>query len=191
MAYHRAFDRRRHLLNRRFYDLHPLDDERSLCSRAESSDEVTVQRIMGKDLLRRYRHTLTPEQSYTLELFFFEGFSLRENRRRNGSELWKRSISLLSRTIPAPFPSAITQTCDSATFLQSTNPFQNYGALTLGLGPPPPVPELRILPRTSTPMNPDLSTGGDLLKKTAPVVFSWSLEPDIEITTVNGQLIAL
>ena len=78
IAYHRAFDRRRHLSARRFYDLQALDDDRALESKTENSEECTVQTIMGADLLRRYRQALTAEQTCTLELFFFEGFSLRE-----------------------------------------------------------------------------------------------------------------
>jgi len=78
MAYHRAFDRRRYLMARRFYATDELEDQH--LPRAENSDaeQQLVQKIDGQDLLKRFREELTPEQCCVLELFYFQGTSLRE-----------------------------------------------------------------------------------------------------------------
>lgn len=77
IAYCRSFDRRNYLIARRFYDYHNIDEI------AESvRSDVSLENIAELSELRRifkqaFRE-LTECQKRTLELVFFEGYSLRE-----------------------------------------------------------------------------------------------------------------
>ena len=90
VAYHRAFDRRRYLNSRQFYttrefekaDLHLADPRRQIPHHEQSIEEV-----LGKQSMARFRSRLTPEQQETLQLFFFEGYSLKEIAERTGRSL--------------------------------------------------------------------------------------------------------
>jgi len=81
VAYHRAFDKRRYLNSRHFYTGRDLE-ETARCL-ADPRDElpfheVSIEGILGKQLAARFNARLTPEQRETLELFFFEGYALKE-----------------------------------------------------------------------------------------------------------------
>ena len=73
IAYHRAMNRRQYLARRRHYQSAEIDAEQIGTSRP-----LLVEGIAAKALLERLRDQLTPDQQKTLELFFFEGYSLRE-----------------------------------------------------------------------------------------------------------------
>lgn len=78
MAYHRAIDRRRQLVSRRFYDSCDLEEQYVREAPTKDSERRTVEHLSGKDLLKRYREILSPDQRRILDLVFFEGYSLRE-----------------------------------------------------------------------------------------------------------------
>jgi len=73
IAYHRAMNRRQYLTHRQHYQSPEIDAEQ-----VGTSCPLQVDRIAAKALLERLRNQLTPDQQKTLELFFFEGYSLRE-----------------------------------------------------------------------------------------------------------------
>jgi RNA polymerase sigma-70 factor (ECF subfamily) len=81
VAYHRAFDRRRHLNSRHFYASEELEEGTLHLAgpRGKSSfHEVSIDDILGKQLTTRFNELLTPEQQETIQLFFFEGYTLSE-----------------------------------------------------------------------------------------------------------------
>lgn len=80
VTYHRAFDRRRYLGVRQHYGTEELDEERHPSSVSQpSTDELD-----GRSLLKRLRQELSRDQQKTLELHFFEGYSLREIAEQSG-----------------------------------------------------------------------------------------------------------
>lgn len=83
IAYRRAIDRRRYLMNRQHYDAAVFDEHASNIGTAPLSTDV----IDGKAILSRLRDTLSPDQRETLELHLFEGLSLREIADRRGQSL--------------------------------------------------------------------------------------------------------
>jgi RNA polymerase sigma-70 factor (ECF subfamily) len=90
VAYHRAFDRRRYLTSRRFYSGHELEETtfRLVDVREELPfHEQSMEGILGKQLTERFNARLTPEQRETIQLFFFEGYALKEIAQRTGRSL--------------------------------------------------------------------------------------------------------
>jgi len=90
MAYHRAFDRRRYLNSRRFYASHELKDAGLQLAdpRQETAfHERTLEGILGKPLMAKFNSRLTQEQRETIELFFFEGYTLKEIAELTGRSL--------------------------------------------------------------------------------------------------------
>jgi RNA polymerase sigma-70 factor (ECF subfamily) len=90
VAYHRAFDRRRYLNSRHFYTTGEL--ENSGLHLADSRKPVpyheqSIEEVLGKPAMARFRSRLTPEQQETLQLFFFEGYALKEIAERTGRSL--------------------------------------------------------------------------------------------------------
>ena len=83
IAYHRAIDRKRYLMNRHHYDAPVFDEQQSSIGTAPPSTDV----IDGKAILDHLRTTLSAEQRETLELHLFEGYSLREIAERSGQSL--------------------------------------------------------------------------------------------------------
>ena len=74
IAYHRAMNRRQYLAHRQHYKTQELDEEQIGGARQPLlTDEITA-----RNLLNRLREQLSEEQRETLELHFFEGYSLRE-----------------------------------------------------------------------------------------------------------------
>lgn len=90
VAYHRAFDRRRYLNTRHFYasrelrdaGLHLIDPKRE-----SPFYEQSLEYIFGKELMTKLCARLTPEQKETIELFFFEGYALKEIAELTGRSL--------------------------------------------------------------------------------------------------------
>jgi RNA polymerase sigma-70 factor, ECF subfamily len=76
-AYHRAFDRREYLQFRRFYENQNLEDY-SEVMRASSDVEYEAQLEECEAVLRKAFEGLNENQRVTLQLFFFEGYTLRE-----------------------------------------------------------------------------------------------------------------
>ena len=74
IAYHRAMNRRRYLEHRQHYDAREFSAEYIGTERPQA----LIDEIAAKALLDRLRGPLSPEQQATLELHFFEGYSLRE-----------------------------------------------------------------------------------------------------------------
>jgi RNA polymerase sigma-70 factor (ECF subfamily) len=90
VAYHRAFDRRRHLTSRNFYTTKELEDTafRLADHRKEPLfHELSIEGIFGKELTARFNARLTAEQRETIQLFFFEGYALKEIAELTGRSL--------------------------------------------------------------------------------------------------------
>jgi RNA polymerase sigma-70 factor, ECF subfamily len=90
VAYHRAFDRRRYLNSRHFYTSQELEDIslRLIDQRGEIPfHEQSMEGILGKQLMARFNAKLTPEQRETIQLYFFEGYALKEIAELTGRSL--------------------------------------------------------------------------------------------------------
>jgi len=83
IAYHRAMNRRGYLMHRQHYDAIELDEEYI----GAPSAPLLVDQISARALLDRAREQLSSEQQQTLELHFFEGYSLREIADKTGQPL--------------------------------------------------------------------------------------------------------
>ncbi|MFC5861815.1 RNA polymerase sigma factor [Acidicapsa dinghuensis] len=82
IAYHRAMNRRAYLAHRQHYTAQEFDEQRFGPSPRSSIDELTA-----RNLLNRLRGQLTQDQRQTLELHFFEGYSLKEIAERTHQKL--------------------------------------------------------------------------------------------------------
>ena len=80
VTYHRAIDRRRYLGFRQYYSTEEFDEQRMPATTAQPSTDA----LDGRAIRDRLRDQLTAAQQQTLELHFFEGYSLREIAERNG-----------------------------------------------------------------------------------------------------------
>jgi RNA polymerase sigma-70 factor (ECF subfamily) len=80
MTYHRAIDRRRYLDFRQHYTTEEFDEQRMPTTAVQPSAEA----LDGQAIRDRMREQLTTDQQQTLELHFFEGYSLREIADMNG-----------------------------------------------------------------------------------------------------------
>jgi RNA polymerase sigma-70 factor (ECF subfamily) len=90
VAYHRAFDRRRYLNTSHFYSTKELEDTafRLADPREEISfHEQSIEGIFGKELTAKFSLRLTAEQRETIQLFFFEGYALKEIAELTGRSL--------------------------------------------------------------------------------------------------------
>ena len=74
ISYHRAMNRRQYLTFRRHYSVEELNEEQIDTGR----QRLLIDEIAAGTLLNRLREKLSREQQQTLELHFFEGYSLRE-----------------------------------------------------------------------------------------------------------------
>lgn len=80
VTYHRAIDRRRYLDFRQHYRAEEIDEERIPTTIGQPSTDA----LDGKAIRGRLREQLTADQEQTLELHFFEGYSLREIAEKSG-----------------------------------------------------------------------------------------------------------
>lgn len=90
VAYHRAFDRRRYLTSRHFYSIKELEDTAfRLADHREEPlfYELSMEGIFGKELTAKFNDRLTAEQRETIQLFFFEGYALKEIAELTGRSL--------------------------------------------------------------------------------------------------------
>jgi RNA polymerase sigma-70 factor (ECF subfamily) len=90
VTYHRAFDRRRRLITRHFYASIAIEEgalqvpDRG----AETpSYEWSFEGVWGRESAARLRELLSPSQLATIELYFFEGYTLEEIAERLGQTL--------------------------------------------------------------------------------------------------------
>jgi RNA polymerase sigma-70 factor (ECF subfamily) len=74
ITYHRAMNRRKYLSFRQHYDVQELKEEQT----GVDHHRLFIDEIVARTLLDRFRKQLSAEQQRTLELHFFEGYSLRE-----------------------------------------------------------------------------------------------------------------
>jgi len=74
ITYHRAMNRREYLAFRQHYTTQELNEEQI----DAGHPQLFVDEIVARTLLNRLREQLSAEQQRTLELHFFEGYSLRE-----------------------------------------------------------------------------------------------------------------
>jgi RNA polymerase sigma-70 factor (ECF subfamily) len=86
IASHRAFDRREYLNLRRFYDARNLDDFVDIIQGA-CDLEYQLQVSQGEEALRKAFSQLSDKQRATVELYFFEGYTLREISERLNDSL--------------------------------------------------------------------------------------------------------
>lgn len=81
VTYHRAFDRRSYLNARRYYTSVPVEAAMQLVSRERAEQaftQWTLEGIWGTDSAARLRVLLSPHQLATIQLHFFEGYTLAE-----------------------------------------------------------------------------------------------------------------
>jgi RNA polymerase sigma-70 factor (ECF subfamily) len=87
VTYHRAFDRRRYLNTRHFYTSQNLEDSAvSLTDRRHEVQfhEQSMEGIWGKQSAANLKTLLSADQLKTLEMHFFEGYTLEEIAERTG-----------------------------------------------------------------------------------------------------------
>jgi RNA polymerase sigma-70 factor (ECF subfamily) len=82
VTYHRAFDRRRYLAFRHFYDM--LDLNESVISGRDDQAEMIFDRVAAKGVMEKFQYHLTKEQRQVIHLYFIEGYSLREIAEQTG-----------------------------------------------------------------------------------------------------------
>jgi RNA polymerase sigma-70 factor (ECF subfamily) len=90
MAYHRAFDRRDYLNSRHFYSCQDLEDASHRLADPKEETALhaqSIEEILGKPLTKKFNAQLSPEQRETIQLFFFEGYALKEIAQRTGRSL--------------------------------------------------------------------------------------------------------
>ncbi len=90
VAYHRAFDRLRYLTSRHFYSTKELDDKTFHVADSREEPlfhELSIEGIFCKELTARFNARLTAEQRETIQLFFFEGYALKEIAELTGRSL--------------------------------------------------------------------------------------------------------
>jgi RNA polymerase sigma-70 factor (ECF subfamily) len=90
VTYHRAFDRRRRLITRHFYASRELDDAAlNVADRRYETPfaEWSLEAVWGRESAARLRELLSPSQLSTIELHFFEGYTLEEIADRLGQTL--------------------------------------------------------------------------------------------------------
>jgi len=83
IAYSRALNRRQYLTTRQHYTAQELNEEQ-----LESETGLApIDAVFARSLLKRLRGQLTDGQRHTLELHFFEGYSLREIAEKTGQTI--------------------------------------------------------------------------------------------------------
>jgi RNA polymerase sigma-70 factor, ECF subfamily len=107
-AYRRAFDRRSYLERRSFYSGTNMERLKNAFQERQVEEQVAA-RVTGEQLRAAFQE-LSERQRATLEMFFFEGCSLREASARLGESLentrhfYYRGLERLRRTATAISP---------------------------------------------------------------------------------------
>lgn len=90
VTYHRAIDRRRYLISRRFYS--SLDFGDSAIGSTELGAEIafyeqSMEGTFGTAMLKKIDESLSEDQRRTIQLHFFEGYTLEEIAGRTGQSI--------------------------------------------------------------------------------------------------------
>ncbi len=86
MIHRRAFDRRDYLTRRRFYDGTDELEYTNAISEVKNPEDDVIDRLTAQQLRAAFSE-LNDKQRETLELFFFEGYTLMEIAQRTNSEV--------------------------------------------------------------------------------------------------------
>jgi RNA polymerase sigma-70 factor, ECF subfamily len=79
MAYHRAISRRRYLVTRQFYTHEDVDGAGGqVVGVATTENDYSAAAVLGRNGLEKVMEALTDDQRETLQLHFFEGYTLAE-----------------------------------------------------------------------------------------------------------------
>ena len=79
MAYHRAISRRRYLVTRRFYKHEDVDRAGGqVVGVATTETDYSAEAVFGRNGLEKVMEALTDDQRETLQLHFFDGYTLAE-----------------------------------------------------------------------------------------------------------------
>ena len=79
MAYHRAISRRRYLVTRQFYTHEEVEGiSQQVVGVATTENDYSAEAVLGRNGLEKVMEALTDDQRETLQLHFFEGYTLAE-----------------------------------------------------------------------------------------------------------------
>jgi RNA polymerase sigma-70 factor, ECF subfamily len=79
MAYHRAISRRRYLVTRQFYTHKQIEGiSEQVVATATTENDYSAEAVLGRNGLEKVMEGLTDDQRETLQLHFFEGYTLTE-----------------------------------------------------------------------------------------------------------------
>jgi RNA polymerase sigma-70 factor, ECF subfamily len=79
LTYHRAISRRRYLVTRQFYSHEDVEGVRGqVVGVATTENDYSAETVLGRNGLEKVMETLTDDQRETLQLHFFEGYTLAE-----------------------------------------------------------------------------------------------------------------
>jgi RNA polymerase sigma-70 factor, ECF subfamily len=79
MAYHRAISRRRYLVTRQFYTHKQIEGiSEQVVATATTENDYSAEAVLGRNGLEKVMEALTDDQRETLQLHFFEGYTLTE-----------------------------------------------------------------------------------------------------------------
>ena len=79
MAYHRAISRRRYLVTRQFYKHEDVDGAGGqVVGVATTENDYSAEAVFGRNGLEKVMEALTDDQRETLQLHFFDGYTLAE-----------------------------------------------------------------------------------------------------------------
>jgi RNA polymerase sigma-70 factor (ECF subfamily) len=79
MAYHRAISRRRYLATRQFYTHKQIEGiSEQVVAAATTENDYSAEAVLGRNGLEKVMEALTDDQRATLNLHFFEGYTLAE-----------------------------------------------------------------------------------------------------------------
>ena len=79
MAYHRAISRRRYLVTRQFYSHKDVEGVgKQVVGVATTENDYSADLVLGRNGLEKVMEALTDDQRETLQLHFFEGYTLAE-----------------------------------------------------------------------------------------------------------------
>jgi RNA polymerase sigma-70 factor, ECF subfamily len=79
MAYHRAISRRRFLVTRQFYTHRQIEGiSEHVVAAATTENDYSAEAVLGRNGLEKVMEALTDDQRATLQLHFFEGYTLAE-----------------------------------------------------------------------------------------------------------------
>jgi RNA polymerase sigma-70 factor, ECF subfamily len=79
MLYHRAISRRRYLVTRQFYSHQQIEgNSEQLVGAATTEDDYSAEAVFGRNGLEKVIESLSEDQRQTIQLYFFEGYTLAE-----------------------------------------------------------------------------------------------------------------